>query len=333
MNRRAFTLIELLVVVAIIAMLIMMLVPAVQKVRESAARMQTHTNLMQLTLALHSCNDVHGKLPPATGWFAAIAEPKRTTAGGIPATIHVHLLPFVEHHNLYQQAISGKIKLVAPAQPGEPELPGAPGAGGELKLVVAGAGVDSEGIAVPEYLSPLDPTSPANGVGVTSFVANLRVFSDLGFETKWDATIAPGGGGVNPKTNLPWVYGSAGLPDSVPDGLSNTIAFTTRYAGCNGGSTLFFNPADMPVNSPFFGFAAPRTPATSGPAKNGEIFQIAPSDSDCNANYTPQALSRGGLSVAFFDGSVRSVNPLVSPQTWGLAVQPNDGMILPKDWY
>jgi prepilin-type N-terminal cleavage/methylation domain-containing protein len=327
MIRRAFTLIELLVVIAIIAVLIALLVPAVQRVRESAARMQTHANLMQMVLAAQNCNDVHGKLPPATGWFAGLAEPKRTTPGGIPATVHFHLLPFVEEQNPYQRALAGKLALAAPPEVGAaggPVLaPGPPGA--------APDGVDT--LVVPVFLSSLDPTVTANGAGITNFAANLRVFSDLGFDTKWNASIAPGAGGINPKTGLPWVHGSASIPDSFPDGLSNTIAFTTRYAGCAGGSTFFFNAADMPANSPFFAFAAPKKPPTRGLAADGEVFQLNPIIADCTPTYTPQSLSSGGLSVALFDGSVRLVSSRISVQTWGCAVQPNDGMILASDWH
>src|SRR5947208_2417593 len=99
-GRRAFTLIELLVVVAIIAVLIGLLVPAVQMVRESAARSQCQNNLHQLALAVHNFHSDHGKMPPYFG----------TNPPGSQASIYggwfAFLLPYVEQDNVYKIAMN-----------------------------------------------------------------------------------------------------------------------------------------------------------------------------------------------------------------------------------
>ena len=93
LRRRGFTLIELLVVIAIIAILIALLVPAVQKVRESAARTQCLNNLKQIGLALHNHHDTENGFPPAAMY-------KSSTDSW---SVHARILPQIEQDALYRQ--------------------------------------------------------------------------------------------------------------------------------------------------------------------------------------------------------------------------------------
>jgi len=101
LSRRGFTLIELLVVIAIIAILIGLLLPAVQKVREAAARMTCTNKLKQIALAAHNFESTNGKLPPGN-----LGDPP---VGGSPSFTYQYfgslalLLPYIEQDNLYKQ--------------------------------------------------------------------------------------------------------------------------------------------------------------------------------------------------------------------------------------
>lgn len=148
----AFTLVELLVVIAIIGILIGLLLPAVQKVRESALRTQDANNLRQLGLAAHNCNDTIGWLPPAYGTY-----PNPSGAVGPPAgmgTLQYFLLPYLEQENVYNQASVTSDNIM--------NTP--------LKM----------------FMNPADPTMPASGIvismmmggqfGGCSYASNLLVF-------------------------------------------------------------------------------------------------------------------------------------------------------------
>src|SRR3954454_5899516 len=104
-RRVGFTLIELLVVIAIIAILIGLLVPAVQKVRESAARAQCQNNMKQIALACQTYHDTYKSLPPAVLLGPGIGATDETNFGPNWAVL---ILPYIEQAPLYNQ-VQGSI--------------------------------------------------------------------------------------------------------------------------------------------------------------------------------------------------------------------------------
>jgi prepilin-type N-terminal cleavage/methylation domain-containing protein len=307
MSRRSgFTLIELLVVIAIIAILIALLVPAVQKVRESAARTQTNNNLKQCALAVHSYHDAYRRMPDAYH------------VGGIYQNTHVsmwiHLLPYVEADNVYKSNTAaiqqGSVVPAynAPSDPYNSDNSGIVNFAGNVRIFA---------------YETLGPTA-ANNAGTA-------------------VTITPGStGGVKSSLTLSRIVDGTTNVIMLVTKYSDCNLRSTRYASNPSGNAGATSPAAPSggYTGGFFGGGTHNTPAARGSlATKTMMYQITPrNDGDaavgCINDHSlfGHAFGAGGLSTALCDGSVKNISPTMSPPTFCHATTPGDQAPPGADW-
>jgi prepilin-type N-terminal cleavage/methylation domain-containing protein/prepilin-type processing-associated H-X9-DG protein len=342
---RGFTLIELLVVIAIIAILISLLLPAVQKVREAAARVQCQNNLKQICLGTIHCADTfRGHLPPGIGDFPQNFGGQRgcpMTQNGLPNGVQsntgfgglmYHILPFVEQQNLYKSTSCQNAGSLGSGGVGGPGPNGpAPFAGMGYDVEQGGSsGANSGGggqgvmqAVVPIYLCPSDPTANDGYSGWAS--VGSYVYNGMIFQADW--------------------VGYSKFPASITDGTSNTVFYTETYAGGtyqNSDQTLWwwdYNSFEAPSNSN--GDCGPQ--GYYGPAY---IPLYQPTPTYCQNTTQPWSWGgaasvcmcravtphTGGINVGMADGSVHMVSQGVSGTTWFAASTPQGGETLGTDW-
>jgi prepilin-type N-terminal cleavage/methylation domain-containing protein len=301
---KGFTLIELLVVIAIIAILIGLLLPAVQKVREAAARMQCSNNLKQIGLAVHDfASTYQGSVPPAwspdSGGGTYGSNNSQPMGANNYGTIHYFLLPFIEQDNLYKLGYNG------------------------VNYNASINGVPST--IVKTFICPSDSSLSSNiqryNYASTNYAANIMVFNPKGPGTitssMQDGTsntvifaerykvCAPSWGGY---TGPAWAM----HPAFVGHGWDSPV-----IGWRDGGAGL-----------PQVGY----DPSFTGGAwHGGYAFQVAPTPSACDW-FVAQGGHTGTMQAGLGDGSVRGVSASVSLQTWINAGNPSDGNVLGSDW-
>ena len=324
--RRGFTLIELLVVIAIIAILIGLLLPAVQKVRATAARAKCESHLKQLGIAAHGYHDTNGALPPASTVNSTAAAPSTIPSG---ASLLVLLLPYVEQQAAYQSISTTKSMLADPTN------------------------YPARIVQVPIYLCPADPStgsytdiSASVPAGVTaSPVGQTNYYGNAGAHGWWFEVLS----GTPKPANLAGVFGmNAQIKISqVLDGTSNTALFAeirrgampnddafdvTVVSEATWGSSVVTNPNYL---TPPAACGTTTSPNSTTNQTGLRYYRNAPtailythtvpSNStarDCvdQANTGLHLASRsahtGGVNVALADGSVRFIADSISFQTW-----------------
>ncbi len=293
-SRRGFTLIELLVVIAIIAILIGLLLPAVQKVRESAARIKCANNLKQANLGAHNAHDTHRSFPPGIGYW---------TGPNAFGTFAFHLLPFLEQDALYQSSYA--FGYYAPFN----------------RQVFTQT--------VKAYICPSDPSVPANGQatdllgnpwGVSSYAGNAQVLCQV------DSTGVLIGPGVCAQLQH-------GFPDGTSNTIlfseKYTQCFNATYPA--GGSYWSYSMLGTGVQPYHPAFGISWNGYSFGPASKFQS-RPAPFNGGCDPTLasSPHA---SGIQVAMADGSVRSVSNSVSGYTWWYLCTPCSGEVIDASAY
>ena len=324
--RRGFTLIELLVVIAIIAILIGLLLPAVQKVREAAARIKCANNLKQIGLAMHNYMDTNTGLPP-NGIY-------RNPPAGAPSTSMVtvsawsamsRILPFIEQENLHRN-IDFSVPYSSPTM----------------------TQVSARRVAT--FICPSEVNDRGSGTGNDGFPNKHWAISYAVNQGTWlvfaKATEAGGDGAFVPNRGLAHRDFTDGMSNTL--GVSEVKAYTSRVAGATALAVPPAAPGAGPDQSATFGAATltfslqgghkewvdgkvhetgftttfpPNTPVpyvSNGTTYDVNFVSVSESSraADTYAAVTARSYHEGVVNALLMDGSVRTVSNGIAPATW-----------------
>ena len=337
-SRSGFTLIELLVVIAIIAVLIGLLLPAVQKVREAAARLKCQNNIKQLALAVHGYESAMGAYPPSMLAPVASAFNTNNESWGV----HGRILPHIEQGNLY-----AKVVLESPWD----QPPNSTSGVGPTRI--------------PVFLCASEANDTVRTKSGQPYCYPLNYGFNLGTWMVWDPNTGRGGDGVfHPNSRL--------RPTDVTDGASNTlmIAEVKAFTPYSRNTPAAPNPTPPANADEVAALVAAAPDKKMGPAVNDNtghtewpdgrvhhggfttvltpntkvaaVYNGAAYDADFNsrqeggsatlptyAAITARSYHSGAVvNVALMDGSVRSVRPGIGLATWRALGTRNGGEVV-----
>ncbi|HEV3438986.1 MAG TPA: DUF1559 domain-containing protein [Gemmata sp.] len=341
-QRSAFTLIELLVVIAIIAILIGLLLPAVQKVREAAARAKCSNNMKQIGLAAHNYHGAYGNFPYGKG-------PSYT---GAPAYARwselAYLLPYIEQNNVY-----ANIDFTFP--------PATPGMAGVINFMPAYSNPGGQNNAIcetgiPIFICPSDPApQPAGWPGQSNYTGNMGTTYMCDVNSSTPSTLDPTATADGVFFHLSQVR----LTD-ITDGTSQTAMFSEKLRGTGtpNPQTDMFTMSVASTMAQAYATCEATNPASATPltSKQGYSWVMGemccttynhvalPNTTSCASTGYPGGMQNmamvvppsskhiGGVNLIACDGSVHFITNSVSMTTWRAIGSRNGGDIVGSDY-
>ncbi|QVL31046.1 DUF1559 domain-containing protein [Telmatocola sphagniphila] len=362
LNRKGFTLIELLVVIAIIAILIGLLLPAVQKVRDAAARMKCSNNLKQCALAAMNYESAYGLFPcinvdktgatantnTSPGYYTPYSDGDGPAGAktyfpiapqqGKYISLWENLFPYLEQGNLFNSLTLNNTNATTGTQYANlsPVLGAAPGQTSVPSLICP----SDVGIAQQPIQGYVHTAQGSTGLyfGICSYGGNGGTYSGYYASTNFDGVF-----NVNSTTKIA----------SITDGTSNTFMFMERYhldpvfdsiCGSKGDLTIktyggwawtnIYATEDQLLSCPWQ--RVTNAPFDSTYLSSKIINWTIPAGTSASYNVCDERLAvpgsghTGGANFAFCDGSVRFIRDTIAPQILNIYAVINDGLVNPS---